>query len=105
MLAVLALKMSHNEQYSDAEYLYEISAQKLLNQVRTLALPFHRWYGWLESRFNDLRMAHMKEMEHREIELAQWQAEADMAEEQKKSNKKGFFAKIYKFMNKSPAKE
>ena len=47
----------------------------------------------------------MKEMEHREIELAQWQAEADMAEEQKKSNKKGFFAKIYKFMNKSPAKE
>ena len=28
-----------------------------------------------------------------------------MAEEQKKSNKKGFFAKIYKLMNKSPAKE
>lgn len=29
MLAVLALKMLHNEQYEDAEYVYEISAAKL----------------------------------------------------------------------------
>jgi len=36
MLAVLALKMCHNEQYSDAEYLYEISANKLLSSVRNL---------------------------------------------------------------------
>jgi hypothetical protein len=29
MLAVLALKMLHNEQYEDAEYVYEVSAAKL----------------------------------------------------------------------------
>ena len=51
MLAVLALKMCHNEQYSDAEYLYEISANKLLSSVRNLQLPFHKWYGWIETRF------------------------------------------------------
>jgi hypothetical protein len=51
MLAVLALKMCHNEEYSDAEYLYEISAHKLLSQVRNPPLPFHKWYGWLEKRF------------------------------------------------------
>ena len=35
MLAVLALKMLHNEQYEDAEYVYEVSAAKLFKQVRT----------------------------------------------------------------------
>lgn len=29
MLAVLALKMLHNEMYEDAEYVYEVSAGKL----------------------------------------------------------------------------
>jgi hypothetical protein len=29
MLAVLALKMLHNEKYEDAEYVYEVSAGKL----------------------------------------------------------------------------
>lgn len=35
MLAVLALKMLHNEQYEDAEYVYEVSAAKLFRQVRS----------------------------------------------------------------------
>ena len=34
MLAVLALKMLHNEQYDDSEYVYEVSAAKLFKQVR-----------------------------------------------------------------------
>ena len=44
MLAVLALKMVHNEEYEEAEYVYEISAGKLFRQVRTQNMPFHRWY-------------------------------------------------------------
>ena len=35
MLAVLSLKMLHNEEYDDAEYVYEISAAKLFRKVRT----------------------------------------------------------------------
>ena len=61
MLAVLALKMLHNEQYEDAEYVYEISAAKLFQQVRSLNLPFHRWYKWLESKFLMLREAFKKQ--------------------------------------------
>lgn len=57
MLAVLALKMLHNEQYDDAEYVYEISAAKLFKQVRSQNLPFHRWYKWLENKFFELRDA------------------------------------------------
>lgn len=57
MLAVLALKMLHNEQYEDAEYVYEVSAAKLFKQVRSQQLPFHRWYKWLERKFADLREA------------------------------------------------
>jgi len=34
MLAVLSLKMLHNEEYDDAEYVYEISAAKLFKKVR-----------------------------------------------------------------------
>ena len=48
MLAVLALKMVHNENFDEAEYVYEISAGKLFRQVRKENLPFHRWYKWLE---------------------------------------------------------
>ena len=51
MLAVLALKMLHNEKYEDAEYVYEVSAAKLFKQVRTQKMPFHRWYNWLEEKF------------------------------------------------------
>lgn len=61
MLAVLALKMLHNEQYEDAEYVYEISAAKLFRQVRSLNLPFHRWYNWLDSKFMMLREAFKKQ--------------------------------------------
>ena len=42
-------------------------AHKLLSQVRILSLPFHRWYGWLETRFLDLRVAHVKEQYEKEI--------------------------------------
>ena len=62
MLSVLALKMTHTEEY-DAEYIYEISAQKLFLQVKSLRIPFHKWYTWLETRFNQLQQVHQKEKE------------------------------------------
>lgn len=31
MLSVLALKMTHTEEYKEADYVYEISAMKLFN--------------------------------------------------------------------------
>ena len=51
MLAVLAHKMIHTEEY-EAEYIYEINAQKMLQQVKALKIPFHRWYQWLGTRFH-----------------------------------------------------
>jgi len=53
MLAVLAHKMIHTEDH-EAEYIYEINSQKLLQQVKALKIPFHRWYQWLGTRFSQL---------------------------------------------------
>ena len=61
MLAVLALKMVHNEEFAEAEYVYQVSAGKLFRQVRSQNLPFHRWYKWLESKFLELREAFIME--------------------------------------------
>ena len=72
MLAVLALKMVHNEEYEEAEYVYEISAGKLFRQVRTQNMPFHRWYKWLEEKFADLRQAFLKEAEAQLTEVDRW---------------------------------
>ena len=86
MLAVLALKMVHNEEYEEAEYVYEISAGKLFRQVRTHNMPFHRWYKWLEVKFEDLRQAFLKEAEAKITDVDRWQVEADKLLEH--SNKK-----------------
>lgn len=79
MLAVLALKMVHNEEYEEAEYVYEISAGKLFRQVRNQNLPFHRWYKWLESKFLELRNAFILEKEPKDSELTKWNVDADKA--------------------------
>lgn len=55
MLAVLTHKMLHNEKYDDAEYVYQISAAKMFKEAKQQKLPFHKWYSWLEGKFNDLR--------------------------------------------------
>ena len=65
MLAVLALKMIHNEEYDKSNYACEISAGKLFKQVKEENLPFHRWYKWLEKKFEELRLAFLKEAESR----------------------------------------
>lgn len=62
MLSVLALKMTHTEEFKEADYVYEVSAQKLYNQVKQLKLPFHTWYKWLEKRFQDLHDVHQMEI-------------------------------------------
>jgi hypothetical protein len=63
MLAVLQLKMVHNEEFDESEYVYEISAGKLFRQVKTDKVPFHRWYRWLEKKFQSIRDAYIKERE------------------------------------------
>ena len=47
--------MIHNEQFDDAEYVYEISPRKLFNFVRKEGMPFHKWYDWLILKFAELR--------------------------------------------------
>ena len=60
MLAVLGLKMLHNEKFDDAIYAYTLSPGKLFKAVRSEALPFHRWYPWLENMFMEVRSEWMK---------------------------------------------
>jgi len=54
MLSVLALKMLATEKFDDTEYIYEVNAENLFNQVRE-DMPFHQWYSWLEAQFESLR--------------------------------------------------
>ena len=54
MLSVLSLKMTHTEVYTANDYVYEISASKLYQQVKQLNIPFHKWYNWIETRFTML---------------------------------------------------
>lgn len=70
MLAVLAHKLLHNEQFDDAEYVHDVSAAKLFKQVRSLQMPFHRWYKWLERKFHEFRQDFkQKELEEAEAEV------------------------------------
>ena len=98
MLAVLALKMVHNEEYDEAEYVYEISAGKLFRQVRTQNMPFHRWYKWLEDKFASLRDGFLKEAESKKTDADRWQVEADKLLEHSNKKlqpkKKGLLGKI-----------
>lgn len=55
MLSVLALKMIHTEEYDTFDYIYQVNANIFWKEVKESELPFHRWYKWLEDKFNDLR--------------------------------------------------
>lgn len=55
MLSVLAIKMIHTETYDTFDYIYQVNANVFWKEVRECELPFHRWYKWLEDKFNDLR--------------------------------------------------
>ena len=35
-------------------------------------MPFHRWYKWLEKKFDDLRQAFLDEAEQKVIDLENW---------------------------------
>lgn len=69
MLAVLALKMTHIEEF-DAEYIHDADARKLFEQVKALRIPFHKWYSWLDQRFKFLAEAHRNQREILEQERA-----------------------------------
>lgn len=95
MLAVLALKMVHNEEYEEAEYVYQVSAGKLFRQVRNLNLPFHRWYKWLESKFLELREAWKLEQEPKESDLNKWNVEDKSIEaKDDKKKKTGWYSRL-----------
>lgn len=59
MLAVLTHKVLHNEKYDDTEYVYQTSASSLFKEAKSQKLPFHKWYKWLEVKFDDLRIKEM----------------------------------------------
>jgi len=73
MLAVLSLKMSHNEEYNDAgQYVYKISAAKLIREVRQNKMPFHKWYNWLEKQFLEFRDEFLKTQNPNDEGLDKW---------------------------------
>ena len=82
MLAVLANKMIHTDEHDNPEYVYEINAKKLFAQVKTLKVPFHRWYKWLETRFMQLQEVHVKELQLKNEEIRKWQVEQEKQRKQ-----------------------
>ena len=106
MLAVLALKMVHNEEFDDSEYVYEISAGKLFREVRGEKLQFHRWYKWLEQRFKEFRQAYLRERGDSESDLHKWQQDDPATIEAiKKNKKKSIFDRISRFISKNVGTE
>ena len=57
MMAVLALKMIHNERHDDTDYCFYISANSLYQEVLQKGMPFHQWYTFIEDKFQELRDA------------------------------------------------
>lgn len=55
ILSVLALKMIHTEEYESFDYIYQVNPNVLWKEVKELDMPFHRWYRWLQDKFDDLR--------------------------------------------------
>lgn len=55
MMAVLALKMIHNERYDNTDYCFYISASSLYQEVLQKGMPFHQWYTFIEDKFQELR--------------------------------------------------
>ena len=62
MLAILALKMQHTES-AEAEFIYKIDSQKLFEQVKQIKIPFHKWYSWLDTKFQMMKIAYEQEQE------------------------------------------
>ena len=99
MLAVLSLKMVHNEEFDESEYVYEISAGKLFRQVRSEKLPFHRWHRWLEAKFKEIRDAYIKENAKKDEEENQ-DDNLYIMEANKKPKKKSIFERFSKYIGK-----
>mmetsp|Transcript_13131 Transcript_13131/g.20399 ORF Transcript_13131/g.20399 Transcript_13131/m.20399 type:complete len:143 (-) Transcript_13131:247-675(-) len=55
MLAVLAHKMIHTEDHAEFDYIFEVDPRTLLEKVKELGMPYHRWYKWIEKHFEELR--------------------------------------------------
>ena len=47
--------MIHTEEYDQCEYIYKVNPNGFWKEVKDKELPFHRWYRWLEDKFNKLR--------------------------------------------------
>merc|ERR1711990_967946 len=97
MLAVSALKMNYTELGgSNNDFIYEMHGPKLFKQVKALKVPFHKWYDWLNEKFQNLKQMQDDLMLKKEQELQAWQ---EMQEEQKNqqqaSKVSGIFERIY----------
>ena len=104
MMAVLSLKMIHNEKYEDADYCFYMSPKQLYQEVLHVGMPFHLWYIHIEAKFNDLREQYvfknqkMDEMEDKMMEFQVVDPQIDIiAKKTKKksdSMAKGFFKRL-----------
>ena len=68
VLATLALKMNHTEDYEVFEYVYQIEQDQYWKQVKEEGIPFYKWYQWLQDKFQSLRQSHFKKLEQEERE-------------------------------------
>jgi len=62
MLAILAHKMQHIEN-QETEFIYQVDSAKLFEQVKENKLPFHKWYAWLDTKFQMMKVAFEQEQE------------------------------------------
>jgi|TARA_B110001450_G_C17514212_1_gene437727 hypothetical protein len=53
-------------------------------QVKSLKIPFHKWYKWLESRFVSLKEVHEKEKEIKQLELKLYEESVALQREKEK---------------------
>ena len=101
-MAVLALKMIHNERYDDTEYCFYISASSLYQEVLRKGMPFHQWYTFIEDKFQELRDSYGKTSEKDGLDQYQVIEGSDLFAPQPKLKRatttakksKGFFKKI-----------
>ena len=47
-MLVLSIKILHSER--DANFGVEVNQKKMLKQVKTEKVPFHKWFFWIDKR-------------------------------------------------------
>ncbi len=58
-LLVLSIKILHSER--DPNFGVEVNQKKMLKQVKTEKVPFHKWFFWIDKRVQLEARAQRKE--------------------------------------------